>query len=120
MIEFVTRAAFAVLYLSVAVYSMSTTDHLSPRRRPARRFLTGALLGWAAFYLFLAFVDPAPVAWVRGVSRALHIPLVAAIGLAIYAQHVERSNLARIADEHEQMADEVIRRIEGDDQDDDG
>lgn len=84
MADIVTGAVIATAYAVLAWITYRTIPVVSPELRPARRFLATVAVTWSAWYIYLAAFTPPLFRWQVQANRALHLPLIVAIGLTIW------------------------------------
>lgn len=83
-----TGALIAILYAVLAWVAYRTIPVILPMIRPARRFLAVVALSWSVWYVYLAVYTPPLFRWQVQMNRALHIPLIVAIGFNIWVRRL--------------------------------
>ena len=80
-----TRILVAIGYGTVTYIILNTISAVHPGLRPARWFLAFATFAWCVWYSYLAVTGPEfSEPWLV-LRNVLHIPLLAAVGLNIWA-----------------------------------
>lgn len=84
-----TRLVISLSYLGLVLIIYRDRMKMPPKKRPARAFLAVVCLSWAIWYMALALLDPPPYPW-GSLTRALHLPLVAALAVNLWSADLWR------------------------------